>query len=188
MKNSSGSAPKPKNAAIDSFRQSRPKGFMRNRFLAASIDFMIIVLLCWLAFTLLGAPDWGRYLQMQDAVRGLAASDPLVLERMKAYQECFIVTLAIGAVYEALMLVIFKASAGKLILGLRVVRARDGGNFYAGKLLAVWRAVLKAMSIYLLSALPFVFMCLTAFGNPEGRSGFDLFAGTKVIDVRSAGK
>lgn len=185
MRNRKEAAPKQKNAAVDSFRNSHPKGFIRNRFFAAAIDFIIIAFLCQFAFTLLGTPDWARYLQMQDIVKGLSASDPLVLERIKLYQECFIVTLAIGAVYEALMLVFLGASAGKLLFGLRVVSAKEDKNFYMGKLMLVLRAALKALSIYLLSALPFVFLCLTTLGNSEGRSGFDLFAGTKVMNVRS---
>ena len=185
MKNKKEAAPKQKNMAIDSFKQGHTKSFMRNRFFAAAIDFVIVALLCQLMLTIFATPDWGRYLQMQDAVTGLSASDPLVLERMKLYQECFIVTLAMGAAYEALALVLFGASPGKLLLGLQVVNAKDGRNFYAGKLMLVLRAALKAVSIYLLSALPFVFLCLTAFGNLEGRSGFDLFAGTKVINTRS---
>ena len=178
-------SPKSGNKVIDSFRQNHSDGFMRNRFFAMLIDFIIVSLLCQFAFILFGVPDWGRYLNMQEMVRGLPASDPLVIERIKLYQDCFIVTLGIGAVYEALMLVLFSASVGKLIFGLRVARAKDDRNIYISKLMLILRAFLKVLSIYLLSALPFVFLCLTAFSNPERRSGFDLFAGTKVFHIRS---
>lgn len=184
MKNEVESAPKTANRAIESFKLGHSKGFIRNRFFAMIIDFVIIALLCQLVFNLVEVPDWGRYLQMQDMVKGLPATDPLVLERMKLYQKCFILTLSIGMAYEALMLVLFGASAGKLLFGLRVVNAKDDRNFYVAKLMFVLRAVLKAVSIYLLSALPFIFMSLTAFGNQDGRSGFDMFAGTKVIHKR----
>ena len=176
---------KPKNSAVEAFKQSRPKGFMRNRLIALIIDFIVVALLCQLAFTLLGVPDWGQYLETQELVAGLPATDPLVLERMMLYQECFLVTLGIGVAYEGLMLVFLGASLGKLLLGLRVVSAKEDGHFLVGKLRLILRCVVKALSIYLLSALPFVFLCLTAFGNPEGRSGFDTFAGTKVMDTRS---
>lgn len=188
MENKGKKASKPRNAAMDSFRNNLPKDFMRNRFFALVIDLIIIMLLCQLSFTLFKAPDWGRYLLMQDAVKGLSAAEPLVLERMKIYQECFLITLAIGACYETLMLAFSGATAGKLLFGLRVVNAKEGRSLYMGKLMLVLRALLKALSIYLLSALPFIFMCLTALGNAEGRSGFDMFAGTKVINVRSAHK
>lgn len=118
-------------------------------------------------------------------VRGLPATDHLAIERAKLYQDCFTVSLGIAAVYEALMLILFNASIGKLIFGLRVACSKDGRNIYISKLLFLLRAFLKMFSIYLLSALPFVFLCLTAFSNPERRSGFDLFTGTKVFYVRS---
>ena len=57
-------SPKPGNKAIDSFRQNHSDGFMRNRFFALLIDFIIVSLLCQFAFILFGAPDWGRYLNM----------------------------------------------------------------------------------------------------------------------------
>jgi len=173
------------NAAIESLKHDRAKGFMRNRFLALFIDFIIVAMICQLIYRIFGTPDWDRYLQMQDMVRGLPASDPLVLERVRLYQECFITTLVIGVIYEACMLVFFGAPIGKLLFSLRVVNAADGRNFYMGKLMVILRSLIKALSIYLLSALPFIFLCLTAFGNPEARSGFDMFAGTKVVDIRS---
>lgn len=185
MKNKREASPKQRNSALESFRHDRSKNFMRNRFFASVIDLIIIMILCWLAFALFGVPDWGRYLMTQDAVRGLAASEPLVVERMKLYQECFLITLAIGAAYDALTTVLFKATAGKLLFGMRIVNSKDSRNFYIGKLMLVLRSALKAASIYLLAALPFIFMCLTALGNAEGRSGFDMFAGTKVISTRS---
>ena len=176
---------KPENAAVDSFRQSRPKGFMLKRFFALLIDFFVVAFLCQLIFILFGTPDWGHYLRMQDIVRGLPATDPLVVERAKLYEECFITTLGIGVIYESMTLVFFGGSLGKLLLGLRVVSVKSGGNFFTEKLKLVLRSVIKALSIYLLSAIPFIFMCLTAFGNVDGRSGFDIFIGTKTIDVRS---
>lgn len=173
------------NKAVESFKHSRPKNFYRNRFFALVIDFIVIMLLCQIVFAIFGIPDWKHYLQTQEAVRGLTASDTLVVERMKLYQECFLITLSIGVVYEAFMLVFFGVTIGKLVFGMRVVNVKTDKNFYVGKLMLAMRSVIKAASIYLLSAIPFLFMCLTTFGNSEGRSGFDGFAGTKVIKVRS---
>lgn len=188
MKNKKSSSEKPANTALGSFRHDRSKNFMRNRFIALVIDFIIISLICQLAFTLFGTPDWARYLQTQELITGLSKSDPLVIERTKLYQECFIVSLAIGFLYEALMLLIFGASVGKLVFGFRVTDTKEGANFFVSKLLLVLRAALKMVSIYLLSALPFIFLCLAAFGNEEGRSGFDMLSRTKVVDVRAGRK
>ena len=174
------------NTAMAAFKQAGelPKGYMRNRLFAQVVDFFVIAFLCQLIFQLFGTPDWGQYLQMQDAVRGLAAADPLVIERAALYQECFIISLAVGAIYETLTLLLFSTTFGKLIFRQRVVSAKEGRNAVVSKLLLVARAVIKMASVYLLSALPFIFMCLTAFGNAERRSGFDMFAGTKVMDMR----
>ena len=172
---------KENNSAVEHFKQERPKGFMRNRFFAMIIDFAVITFLCWGSFELFGFPDWGRYLQMQEAVRDLSVSDPLVNERARLYQQCFLATLAIGAVYEILFLTVCKATIGKLLFGLRVVDAKENRTSLLQKLMLVFRSGLKVLSIYLLTGIPFAFLCLTAFGNQEGRSGFDLFSGTKVI-------
>jgi uncharacterized RDD family membrane protein YckC len=102
-----------------------------------------------------------------------------VIARFKAYQDCFALSLAIGALAEALQLMLFGGSVGKLIFGLRVADAKSGKPASWPRL--ALRAALKALSVYLLSAIPFIFLGLTAFGNPERRSGFDFFAGTKVI-------
>jgi len=176
---------KSKNTAIDSFMQGHPRNYMCKRFFALVIDFFIVAFLCQLIYIIFKTPDWPRYLQTQDAVAGLSATDPRVVERMKLYEECFITTLVIAAVYEAFFLVFFGGSPGKLITGLRVVFVREGKSFAACKILLALRSIIKALSLYLLSAIPFVFMCLTAFGNIDRRSGFDIFIGTKVIDARS---
>ena len=173
------------NPAVNVFRHERPKGFMRRRFLALLIDIALIVALCYLIFTIFGTPDWVRYMQMQDLVRDLPAADPLVVERVALYQKCFVTSLTVAVVYEALLMVLFGGSVGKLIFRLRVVSAKEPKNSVILMLRLALRSIIKALSIYLLSAIPFLFMCLTAFGNGEGRSGFDLFVGTKVIDKNS---
>jgi len=157
---------------------------MLKRFFALLADFFAIAFLCQFIFVLSGMPDWGQYLQSQETIIGLPATDPLVLERVKLYQECFLTTLGIAAAYEILTLVLFRGTPGKLILGLRVVSVKQDQSVFKGKLLLALRSVIKMLSIYLLSAIPFIFMCLTAFGNIDRRSGFDIFAGTKVVDVR----
>ena len=178
FKNNSG------NSAVNAFRQERPKGFMRKRFLALLIDIILIVALCYLIFMMFGTPDWVRYMQTQDLVRDLPAADPLVVERMALYQKCFVTSLIVAVVYEALLMVLFGGSVGKLIFRLRVVSSKEAKNPVLLKLRLALRSIIKALSLYLLSAIPFLFMCLTAFGNAEGRSGFDLFVGTKVIDKK----
>ena len=172
----------PKNKVIESFKHDQKP--VRLRFFAAVVDCLIISVLYTLSNHMFGAPDWGKYLQMAEVVAGLPAKDPLVLERMSLYQYYFILSLTIGLVYDALMMMIFKGSLGKLIFGLRVVDAKEGRKVWLSKLLLLLRATIKGVSIYLLAAIPFLFMCLTTFGNEDRRSGFDMFSGTKVISVR----
>jgi len=173
------------NAAISSFKHKREKGFIRNRVLAALVDFIAIAFLCQLAFMIWGAPDWGRYLTTQDEVRDLPKEDQRVADRARLYNECFILSLAIGASYEAMFYVLFATTPGKQLFGLKLVPKNEDRKYWLNKLFYVGRAVLKGVSIYMLAAIPFIFLCLTTYGNADGRSGFDLFAGTKVISKPS---
>lgn len=179
---------KRENSVTRQFRRDRPKNYMLRRFMALLVDFVAVALICQLIYTLSGIPDWGRYLNTQDIVRGLPAADPAVLERSALYQQCIVASLAIALAYEALALVLFNASPGKLLLGFRVVMAKEGGSLPVGKLMLVLRSLIKALSIYLLSAIPFLILCLTVFSNADMRSGFDLFTGTKVADVSRSRK
>lgn len=173
-------APKPKNTAIAALGKY-PKGYILRRVLAAVIDLVAVSLLVQLAFLLFGQPDWQHYMNMAKDVAGLSATDPIVIERMNVYQNCFILSLAIGAGLEFLCMFFFGGSIGKLFMGMRVVNVNPNRNFWVGKLMLLVRAVLKSFSIYLLSAIPFIFLSLTVFGNKEGKSGFDSFIGTKTI-------
>jgi len=176
--------PRESNAVLNSFRQARERGSIINRLFALIIDFVIIGFLYQCAIALLGAPDIRVYLEMQELVRGLAKDAPEVIERMRIWQQCWITFLGIGAAYEALFLVLFRGTVGKLLFGFRVVPYKEERNVIVHKLMLVLRAVMKSLSLYLVSAIPFVFLCLTTFGNAEARSGFDLFAGTKLLYKR----
>ena len=177
-----------KNSALRHFQHERPLHFIRNRFFALVIDFIIVALICQLAFNLFGTPDWNHYLRTQEIVRDLPRTDPLVIERTRLYQECFIVSLGIAFLYESLMLVFFRGTIGKLVYGFRVINMNENINFIVGKLLFILRTAIRLLSIYLLASLPFIFLCLTAFSNEESRSGFDMFSGTKVISTRNRRK
>jgi len=177
-----------KNAVLESFRQVREKGSISNRFFAMLVDFIIIGFLYQFAVVLLGAPDIRIYMEMQDVVQGLAKDAPEVIARMKLYQQCFIAFLGIGAAYEALFLVLLRGSLGKLLFGFRVASYNEERSTVLCKLMLVLRAAVKALSIYLLSAIPFILLCLTTFSNPEARSGFDMFAGTKLLYKRRSNR
>ena len=157
---------------------------MRKRVVALLADGLAVMLLCQLLFMLTGAPDWGRYFMMQEAVKGLGKADALVLERTRLYQDCLLISCAVGAAYEALSLLFFRATLGKLAFGMRVVDAKPGRSFFMSRLMLAVRGLLKMASVYLLNAIPFVFLCLTAFGNAGKRSGFDMFTGTNVAIKR----
>jgi len=174
-------APKERNAALQTFRQNREKGSILFRFFALLLDFIIIWVLYTIAVALLGAPDVNEYVRMQDAVQGLAKDAPEVIERMRLWQQCWITFLGIGAAYEAVFLMLFRGTVGKLLFGFRVVSNNEDRNVVLCKLLLVLRAVVKALSLYLVSGIPFVFLCLTTFGNANARSGFDLFSGTRLL-------
>jgi len=173
--------PKERNAALQSFRHTREKGSVLFRFFALVIDFIIIWLLYTIAVVLLGAPDVNEYVRMQEVVQGLAKDAPEVIARMRLWQQCWITFLGIGATYEAVLLILFRGTIGKLLFGFRVVSNNEDRNVILSKLLLVLRAVVKALSLYLLSGIPFIFLCLTTFGNADARSGFDLFSGTRVL-------
>ena len=175
---------KPKKESLFTGLSGYRKGYLRNRIIATMIDFFVVTLLCMYAHMLFGEPDWPAYIDMQEAVVGLVAKDPLVVERMELYQRCFVITLAIGGIYEAVMLVLFRGSLGKLITGLRVENLNPERNFWLGKLMLILRSLLKVVSIYLVSAIPFIFMSLSVFANTSGQSGFDMPVRTFVADKR----
>ena len=175
---------KPKKESLLTGLSGYRKGYLRNRIIATVIDFFVVTFLCQYALMLFGKPDWPAYIAMQESVVGLAAKDPLVIERMALFQRCFITTLIIGGAYEAIMLVLFKGTLGKLLTRLRVENLNPERNFFLGKLMLILRALLKIVSLYLVSAIPFVLMSLSVFGNTKGQSGFDLFVRTFVADKR----
>jgi len=181
-------APGKKNKALESFRQVREKGSVINRFFAMLVDVFIICALYQLSILLLGAPDYMAYVDMQEVVQGLAKDAPEVIERMRLFQQCFITFLGIAAAYEALFLVLLRGTVGKLLFGFRVVSKNEDRSIVLCKLLLVLRAAVKALSIYLLSAIPFILFCLTTLSNAEARSGFDLLAGTKLLYKRRINK
>jgi len=172
---------KKKSVISESFKHSRESGFVFYRFLAAVLDFVIIAFLCQLAFMVFGAPDLEAYRQMQNIVQGMARDAPEVIERTRLWNQFLVTALAIGAAYEGLLLMLFGATVGKLVFGFRVMIYKDDRPYIIKKLQLLLRAVVKGLSIYLLSAIPFILLCLTTFGNAEGRSGFDFFAGTKLM-------
>ena len=176
-----GSAEKKSNAALNSFKHEREKGFVRNRFLAAILDYIIIALLCQIVFIAFGTPDWGAYIASRDEVAGLPRENELVVERARLYNECFLISLAIGAGYEVVFLALFDTTPGKQLFGMKLISVKDNRGYLMRRLFYLIRAVIKGVSIYLLSAIPFIVLCLTVFGNEDGRSGFDIFAGTKVV-------
>ena len=179
---------KSSNAALNAFKHKREKGYVRDRFFALLVDFIIIAVLYQLAVVFLGAPDIMEYVEMQEAVRGLAKDAPEVILRARIYQESFLTFLGIGAAYEALLLVLTGRSLGKLIFGFRVMPVNEDRNFFLKKLLLVLRAAVKMFSISLLAGIPFIVLCLTALSNEEGRSGFDICSGTKVTYRRRSNK
>jgi len=188
MEKKKGRAEKKKSTVFESFKHERERGFMMYRFFALVIDFIIISFIYQFVVVVFGAPDIVAYIEMQDVVRGLAKDAPEVIERARLYQQAFITFLAVGASYEALFLALFGRSLGKLLFGFRVVSNNEDRSVIIGKLALVLRSVVKALSLYLLSAIPFIFLCLTTFGNAESRSGFDLFAGTKTLYTRRSNK
>lgn len=165
-------------------KHERPKNYLRKRFFALVVDFIIVAFLSLLVFRLLEKPGWDSYLGMAEAVKDLPKTADLVTQRMILYQECMFTTMAVCLVYETIFLLITRATVGKLIFGLRIVDYQEGRNPFVSKLSLILRSMIRVVSLYLLSAIPFIFLCLSVYGNADIRSGFDLFTGTKVIDVK----
>jgi len=159
----------------------RPENYLKRRFFALLIDFVIVSFLALLVFSILGKPGWDSYLEMAEVVKGLPKSDPLVAERMILYQECMFTTMAVCLVYESVFLLTTQATIGKMIFGLKIADFQEGRNPWLSKLFLILRAMIRVVSLYLLSAVPFIFLCLTVYGNADVRSGFDLFTGTRVL-------
>jgi len=136
-------APKERNAALQSFRHAREKGSILYRFFALVIDFVIIGLLYQIAVSVFGAPDVSVYLEMQEAVQGLAKDAPEVIERMRLWQQCWITYIGIGAAYEAIMLILFRGTVGKLMFGFRVVSNNEDRNVVLCKIMLVLRSAVK---------------------------------------------
>jgi len=173
--------PKPNNKLIESFKHKREKGSIMFRVLATVLDFVIIAFLCQLMHILFGIADVETYLQMQDVVAGLAKDAPEVIERTRLWNKFLLEACAIGAAYGALQLVTFNATIGKLVFGFRLTPYKEDRNIILSKLLLALRPVVVALSIYIMSAIPYIILCLTVYGNAEARSGFDVFSGTKMI-------
>jgi len=158
--------------------------YIWRRIFATILDFFVITLICTLAENLLGEPNWSLYVSTGQAVEGLTATDPLVLTRMALYQRNFLITLLIGAAYESLFMVCFNATLGKLFFSLRIVDLNQDRNILLSKLMLIVRALSKSFTIYLLSAIPYIFCCLSVFGNNKGQSAFDMLVRTRVIDIK----
>ena len=169
------------NKGLAALKHIRPKNYMTKRFLALVVDFIVVAFLSLMVFRILNRPGWDSYLAMAETVKGLPKADPLVTQRMILYQECMFTTMAVCLVYEIVFLLTVRATIGKLLFGLRIVDHQEGRKPLISKLFLVLRAMIRVVSLYLLSAIPFIFLCLSVYGNADIRSGFDLFTGTKVI-------
>ena len=83
-------------------------------------------------------------------------------------------SVLMSCVYHSFCWAGFGATPGKALLGLRVVRASDGGSLSLPRALLRWAG-------YLLSSLPLGLGFIAASWDPQGRAWHDRLAGTLVI-------
>lgn len=172
------------NQALKHFKQERPNKYMSRRFFALVLDFVLLALILELVFRFTGRPDWNGYFMSQDLVKGLSAEDPLVINRAQLYWECAFFSLIVCFIYESVMLLLFRATVGKMVLGFKVMDVKENRHPIISSIMLVLRAFIRVLSLVLLNGITFIVFCLSAYGNADSRSGFDIFTGTKVIDLK----
>lgn len=160
----------------------------KKRLIAFIIDAVIVLLLIYIAFMAIGAPD---FLAVQKAMNAVKSASSVV-DTQKLNGEVFALfnaaywkSLLIWFIYEAAAQIIFKGSTvGKLIMGLRIVPVNPNRNLIVHHLLMVVRSAIKCLFLYLFQGFPFLISTLTIFANKEERSGFDIFVKTRVKNIK----
>ena len=169
------------------FAQTTPH-YRRNRFLAFLIDLAIVVAIWFLAYQIVGQPDFFAVRAAMDEaqIQPTEQQQDAMNQVFARFDEAFQFSLILWFGYETLTTVLLQGcTIGKFLMGLRITPLNPKRNpvLHAG-LLAV-RSALKMLSLYLLQGFPFLICALTVF-TTNNRSGFDMFVKTQTIQRQRA--
>lgn len=159
------------------------QGMRTRRLLAFFVDFMAVLVLVFLIYSLTGEPDFFRVQAAMDAAQEAGGQDAELTSKMlNEFNHAYGMTLLIAFGYEVvLMLLTGGATIGKLLLGLCIRPQNPGRRVLVHRLLLCIRSALKMLSIYLFQGFPFIICCLTIFTNRECRTGFDMAVRTNTV-------
>lgn len=160
--------------------------YRRKRFIAFLIDLILVIVLWFLAYQIVGKPDFFAVKEAMDAAEALPAESQQ--EAMTAvfqrFDEAFQFGLILWFAYEVLTTLLFNGrTPGKLLVGLQIVPMNPGRNRVLHCALLIVRSAVKMLSMYLLQGFPFIICALTVLTNSD-RSGFDMFVKTRVAEKK----
>lgn len=152
-----------------------PKGMRSKRLAAFLIDAGIVLILSFLAYKIVGEPDFYSVKAAMDAAEAAGGQDPdLTAGVFAAFDKAYGLLLMIAFAYEALFTVITGGgTAGKLFFGLRTVPENPARGRVLHSLLLCLRSAVKMLCLYLFQGIPFIICCLTIFTNGKCQTGFD---------------
>jgi len=158
------------------------------RILAMLIDFVILIILIAVSFSVTGNPDYIKIQQTIKASRNLAASGQnaaaQVQEAVLLFNNAFFQTLKIYFIYEVLTQIILGGSTiGKKILGLKVVAINEKRSIFLNNLLMIIRTFLKLLFILLFQGFPFIISAIYVFADESCRGLHDRITKMKVVKV-----
>lgn len=163
-------------------------GYRVKRLIAFTIDMTIVLVLSSLAYRITGKPDFIAVRNAMDIAKSTLPGPEgqfLVNNVFALFNTAFLQTLLIWFIYEVVMQIISSgATIGKLLMGFRIVPVPPERHWASYHLLMVFRSAIKCLFMFLFQGMPFLVACLSMFTNKECRSGFDVFAKTRVVDLK----
>lgn len=164
-----------------------PKGMRAKRLAAFFIDAGIVLVLSFLAYQILGKPDFYSVKAAMDAAEAAGGQDPdLTAGVFATFDKAYGLLLMIAFAYEALTTVITGgATVGKLLFGLHTVPENPARGRGLHSLLLCLRGALKMLCLYLFQGIPFIICCLTIFTNGKCQTGFDKAIRSVTTDGKS---
>ena len=146
------------------------------RILAFAIDAAIVLAVCFVMYKITGKPDFYAVRQQMDL-----SYESQEAARMAYYyfNISWLIVIGIVFVYETITQTIFDASLGKRLMGLKIVPQNEKGKL-PFKLVLIIRTLVKCISLYFLSGVPYALLGLRVLTNSKAQSGFDLICKTKT--------
>lgn len=158
------------------------------RFTAFAIDVVIVLSMLYIVFKTTGKPDFPSVKAAMDAAKkgSTGANAQALADNMfSLFDRAYLQSLCIWLAYEIITQIVFRgATAGKLIMGLRIASMNSKRSWFIHDLLMTARSAIKFVFLYLFQGFPFLIAVLTIFSNKQSRAGYDIFTGTYVKDLR----